>query len=287
MTEHEPYHDRAPGAIVADTFTVLGAHAARFYPALCLAVALPVFAGIGMKAMEGEALPAAVADLPIPWVSWVSNWMVAVATMAYLLLYLDGYFDDRQRLELDDLWHSMRPLLRPLALVMVLGLGWLSVLAAVVVETATAMGAMTVGIVGVLALFGIFLVIFPGMMLAIPVAAVEEEGVWVSLRRGYSLSKDYFLQTFGVLLILILIRALLNDAINVGKAVLVADAWAAPSIERAVDGFARVTSYLLNSMLYAGITFQYFSLVVREEQAVVLHERVEQIGEEEDEEPLF
>lgn len=271
--------ERSFGAVITDALAVLSAHGRAFFPPLFVIIAVPALLEGLVQAALGAPLPAAL-DLPLP----VTRCLVAAATIAYLLLYEDGFFEAESALGVAALWRAMVPLLWPIFAVRLVGLGSLFGLGWLAYEAASAAGSLTAGGVGLVLWVGVAIVVVPGLVLAIPAAVMEGQGPLASLRRGYGLSKDYFFETVGVLVVTLLLLAVVRDTADIaGEAV--GGLFASGLVGSGVDAVLGIARSLAGALFYAVVTLQYFSIVARTD-APALDERVGLIGADE-EPPLF
>ena len=278
--------ERDFGSVITDAIAMLGAHAGQFFPALAAIVAVPIVAEEVVEvALGGDSLPGPF-DLFDPAVTW----LVGTATLAYLLLYEEGFLERGEPLDLSALWRAMRPLLWPVAAVQLLGFGSLVLLGTLAYRIGVASGSLSVGIAAGLIAFGVVIVVYPGFALAVPAAVMEGGGPVASLRRGYALSKDYFLQTVALLIVVQMLRSVVVRTTK-GASHLAAtqaeSAWEPLGVVIGSLASVSVTlvSALLGTVFYAVLMLQYTNLVERID-APSLDGRIEDIGMP-DETPLF
>ena len=279
--------ERDFGVVISDSVALVSAHAGRFFPALLGVIVLPILITGYAEAMAEQG--GDFADL------WSSLGSIASSVMSLFLVgctYVYAFLFEERRVE-DMTTRTLRrgasSMFWPIVGVNLLGaVGFVAaafvlLLPAILLQS-TALGVIT-GVVVVAGLvFGL-----PIYSIAVPVRVMEVHSAADALRRAYRLVTPHWGQTFGVLLVTNLVTMLLAvtpyfvlgwlAGLGTGGEV------DSPLFILAVV-VASFGSVLFVVPAMAGL-LQYFDLVARADEPRVLEERVEQIGEEREEEPLF
>ena len=127
-------------------------------------------------------------------------------------------------------------------------------------------------------------VFIPGIALATPAAVMEGDGPLDAIKRGIALAKDYWGQTFGVYFIASLLASVF--AIPFSMAGSFIGLFVEGTVGSGLYGLLTALGYLGYTVLFGALLVQYLNLVERKE-GHGLSERVEEIGLDDDEEPLF
>lgn len=152
-------------------------------------------------------------------------------------------------------------------------------------------------VIGLLAFLGFvaFLFFLPSLTLLYPIRSMEKVGVFTSLSRMFRLISGKWLSTIGLLIVIVIIHSILSvvfavpmyivlfmKAIHSGGVDFVANPSADPLYNillSLTSGISMLGSYILYSIVFIAVTFQYFNLVERKEGRGLM-ERMEDFGKQ-------
>ena len=272
--------ERTFGQVISDTLSVLGAHLGTFLPALFVVVAVPLLVLIGALTVVGPFVGGMIAGL----VALPLFWTMLAATFAYFLLYEDGFFARGERLNPGVLWSATKPLILPIIWVQlaigVLAFAPFAIVGYLAAEQESWALFAGLAIVGLPLLF----VFLPAIVMATPAAVMEGGNPIESLRRGVALTKEHWGQTFGVYFVASILAAVFGLPFSMSASFVML--FVEGTVGAAVFGVLTALGYVGYTVLFGALLVQYFNLVERKE-GHQLEARVEEIGMDDDEEPLF
>jgi hypothetical protein len=288
---------RQAGDVLSDSLAFVREHFVDLGRGL-LYIAGPIIllAGIGSAFLQRQSLgvnplfnpnadPTAILSMFGPGyfftvlLTFVATVLVAAVGFGYVFLYVEGA---PRPIMVPELWDRTKRLLVPVVLTW-LGL-WL-----------LAIGSMLIFIIpclGALAWLGGWLYLLPAASLVLPARLIDEGDFFSAFRRGRHLVDGYWSQTFGVVVLVGVVIAVLATVVSLPVLIVSAvigfnGAAEAGPLMRGVLTVGSVLgafAYFTYVLFPIAFTMQYFNLVTKQEGASVpeLEDRIEAIGRDDD-----